>query len=305
METTIVIGGSGFIGKAIQKYVVNKQIGKGFAFAYNKHPENIHNSLDKIRIDLLDKNTLSVIERYPLAIYVSGSADHSLAKSSPSTDLDLNVGAFLNFMEEFRGSLVLLSSQAVYYGLRDEILESVDHVPTIPYGLSKKMMEAYADYFLTEGALTKLWMFRLMYAFGEGEKERRLIPRCARAASDNRRVTIFGGGKSFLNPLPSMFVAETLVEATKDLAKRGKNFLEITNLNYPERVTVGDVVRFLSGVKHFDYEVVESGEEWPVEFWGNTRNLSAHLKEWKINFPSLWDDLKKYFNKLVGSKQLG
>lgn len=302
MEKTIVIGGSGFIGKAIQNYVINKQIEKAFAFAYNKHPENIHNSLDKIRIDLLNKKTLGAAERYQHAIYVSGSADHSLAKSSPSLDLDLNVRAFLNFMEEFNGSLVLLSSQAVYYGLKNEILENTDHVPTIPYGLSKKMMEAYASYFLEEGRLKKLWMFRLMYAFGEGEKERRLIPRCARAASDNKRVTIFGGGKSFLNPLPSMFVAETLVEATKDLAKRDKEFVETTNLNSPKSVTVGDVVRFLSGVKHFDYEIVQSGEEWPVEFWGNTRNLSAHLKEWKIDFPNLWDDLKEYFNKLLRGK---
>lgn len=305
MEKTIVIGGSGFIGRAVQKYVVNKQIGEAFAFAYNRHPENVRNSLDKVRIDLLDKNTLGGIAKFSRAIYVSGSADHGLAKSSPSLDLDLNVRAFLNFMEAFRGSLVLLSSQAVYYGFKGEILESVDHVPTIPYGLSKKMVEAYANYFLTRVALAKLWTFRLMYAFGKGEKEGRLIPRCAKAASNDERVTIFGGGKSFLNPLPSLFVAETLVKAAKDLEKRDKNFLEITNLNYPESVTVGDVVRFLSGVQNFDYEIAESGEEWPVEFWGDTRNLSRHMKRWNLSFPDLWDDLKQYFKVLLRGKQLG
>jgi nucleoside-diphosphate-sugar epimerase len=283
MEKTIVIGGSGFIGRAVQKYVVNKQIGEAFAFAYNRHPENVRNSLDKVRIDLLDKNTLGGIAKFSRAIYVSGSADHGLAKSS----------------------LVLLSSQAVYYGFKGEILESVDHVPTIPYGLSKKMVEAYANYFLTRVALAKLWTFRLMYAFGEGEKEGRLIPRCAKAASNDERVTIFGGGKSFLNPLPSLFVAETLVKAAKDLEKRDKDFLEITNLNYPESVTVGDVVRFLSGVQNFDYEIAESGEEWPVEFWGDTRNLSRHMKRWNLSFPDLWDDLKQYFKVLLRGKQLG
>ncbi len=305
MEKTVVIGGSGFIGRAIQKYVVHRQMENIFTFAFSRHPENIFPNLEKLRVDLLNKDTLKAIEAYPTAIYVAGSADHSLAKSDPTLDLDLNVRAFLNFMEIFRGSLVIISSQAVYYGLNGEILENIDHVPTMPYGISKKMMEAYANYFVAKGDLSKLWILRLMYAFGEGEKERRLIPRCARAVSGNERVEIFGGGKSFLNPLPSVFVARALVEAVEDLDKRAENFLEITNLNYPERATVGDVVRFLDNVKHFDYEIVESGEEWPVRFWGNTRNLSAHMKEWKINFPSLWDDLKEYFTRLLRGREHG
>jgi len=304
-KTIVVIGGSGFIGAALQNHIIDQGLEDAFTFSYNKHPEKIQNKLNKVRINLLDEGSLKPIEEYPVAIYVSGSADHRLAMRSPLLDLDLNVRAFLNFMESFRGSMVLLSSQAVYYGLEGEITEHIDHVPTIPYGLSKQMMEAYAKYFLKKGTLSKLWIFRLMYAFGKGEKERRLIPRCAKATYSNEKVAVFGGGKSFLNPLPSCFVAKVLVRAAKSLKEREENFLEGTNISYSEKVTVGDVVRFLAKVRHFDYVFNESGEEWPVRFWGNTCNLSTHLKEWKLDFPNLWDSLKEYFVELTRGSQSG
>jgi len=305
MEKVIVVGGSGFIGSALQKCVLDQRIENGFTFSYNKHPDKINNNLEKVRIDLFDKDSIKLVESYPIAIYVSGSTDHGLARSSPLLDLDLNAKAFLSFMEKFRGSLILLSSQAVYYGLEGEILENVDHVSTIPYGLSKLMMEAYAKYFLTKGTLSKLWIFRLMYAFGKGEKERRLIPRCAKATYSNERITVFGEGKSLLNPLPSWFVAKILIQAAENLKEIDENFLETTNINYPEKVTVSDVVRFLAKVEHFDYVISEFGEEWPVRFWGNTKNLSTHMKEWKVEFPNLWGNLKEYFIELIRGRQNG
>jgi nucleoside-diphosphate-sugar epimerase len=205
-------------------------------------------------------------------------------------------------MKEFRGSLVLLSSQAVYYGLEGGVHEKVDHVSTVPYGVSKQMVEAYAKYFLRDGLLSKLWIFRLAYAFGKGEKEYRIIPRCANSVRNNEKVTIFGGGKSFVNPLPSEFVAKILVKAAENLEEAKEGFMEITNLNYPRKVTVMDIVSFLSQVKHFDFVVNEAGEEWPVKFWGNTENLSSHLTTWNMEFPELRECLKEYFIELIEGK---
>lgn len=297
---TIVIGGSGFIGCAIQQYVIQQRVEDSFVFSYNAHPEKINSKLGKVHMDLLEKDSVKSLRDYPLAIYVSGSADHSVAMNSPALDLDMTVRTFLNFMEGFKGSLILLSSQASYYGLEGEVGEEVDHVSTIPYGLSKQMVEAYSKYFLKRGFLSRLWIFRLMYAFGKDEKERRLIPRCARATRTNETVSIYGGGNSFLNPLPSWFIAKVLVKVADSLSSEEQNFSEITNINHPEKVTVGDVVAFLEQVKHFNYAIMDSGEEWPVRFWGDTSKLSMYLQEWGIGFPSVWDSLKKYFAELVG-----
>jgi nucleoside-diphosphate-sugar epimerase len=208
-------------------------------------------------------------------------------------------------MEEFRGSLVLLSSQATYYGLEGEIPETVKHIATMPYGLSKQMAEEYARYFLRNDVLRKLWIFRLMYAFGKGEKEHRLIPRCANAVRNNQRITIFGGGKSFLNPLPSWFIAQVLLKAAESLNEKEDKFMEVTNINYPEKVSVKDAVTFLNSVKRFDFVINDSGEDWPVKFWGNTKNLRSHMKEWNIDFPELWDNLKEYFTELIAGKTHG
>ncbi len=305
MKKVLVVGGSGFLGNAAQEFVLSEKMQDDFVFAYNKNPGKIRQNLQRIRLDFLEKNSSKAVVKYPFAIYLAGNADHGLAMRNPSLDLELNAKAFLGFMEAFRGSLVLLSSQAVYYGLEGEVSEGVDHVSTIPYGLSKQMVEAYAKYFLNAGVLSKLWIFRLMYAFGKGEKERRLIPQCAEATRTGENVAIRGGGRSFLNPLPSRFVANVLVRAIESLGKGDVGFLQTTNLNHPEKVRVLDVVKFLNDVKPFEYTIIESGEEWPVKFWGDTHNLSAHLSEWAIDFPNLWDSLKVYFVELLGGRKHG
>jgi UDP-glucose 4-epimerase len=305
MDKVLVVGGSGFIGAAIQQRVLNEHLEDSFTFSFNKNPERIDKNLNKVHLDLLKAGASKETKNYPVAVYVAGNMDHGLAKRSPLLDLDLNVRVFLNFMEEFRGSLVLLSSQATYYGLEGEILETVNHIATTPYGLSKQMAEAYARYFLRNDALPKLWIFRLMYAFGKGEKERRLIPRCANAVRNNQRINIFGGGKSLLNPLPSWFTAQVLLKAVESLKGREDKFMEVTNINYSEKVSVKEVVTFLNRVKHFDYVINDSGEDWPVKFWGNTKNLLSHMREWNIDFPDLWDNLKEYFIELVEGKTHG
>ncbi|MCW4044465.1 MAG: NAD(P)-dependent oxidoreductase [Candidatus Bathyarchaeota archaeon] len=305
MDKVLIVGGSGFIGTAVQQHVLDEGLEDKFTFSFNENPEKIDARLGKVRLDLLKTGAGKKIRQYPIAVYVAGNMDHGLAERSPSQDLDLNVRAFLNFMKEFRGSLVLLSSQATYYGLEGEIPETVDHVATVPYGLSKQMTEEYAKYFMKKGALQKLWIFKLMYAFGRGEKERRLIPRCANAVRSNQRVRIFGGGKSFLNPLSSAFIAQVLLRATAQVKTIEGKFLEVTNINYPEKVSVKDVVTFLNSVKHFDYEISESGEEWPVKFWGNTGNLLSHMREWNMKTPNLWDNLKDYFTELITGKTHG
>uniref|UniRef100_A0A7C2K6E6 NAD(P)-dependent oxidoreductase n=1 Tax=candidate division WOR-3 bacterium TaxID=2052148 RepID=A0A7C2K6E6_UNCW3 len=299
MEKIIVIGGSGFIGQAIQQCVLGQKKKNSFVFSYYLHPEKINDNLEKIQINLLQPNTIKLVKDYPIALYVAGSGDHRLASISPSLDLELNVKTFLNFLEQFKGNLVLLSSQAVYYGLKGEISEDVKHLPTVPYGLSKKAIEAYAEYFFMKRKLSKLWILRLMYAFGEGEKEQRLIPRCARAALTGEKVIIFGKGNSLLNPLPSSFVAEILIKAIEHIKNEEDGFFEVTNLNYPRKVRVIDVVRFLQSIKNFNYTISKKREEMPIEFYGSIKKICTYMKKWNVQFPDLGINLKRYFTKLT------
>jgi len=301
-EKVLVIGGSGFIGKAIQKYVIDIGAADSFIFTYNRHDEAIQSNLDSAKVNLLEIGDAGLLSKSKLAIYVAGNSYHSLAFQDPKRDLELNVFHLINFMEHFHGSLVMLSSQAIYYGLEGEIRETNDHIPTMPYGLSKRFAEGYANYYLDRKSLERLWIFRMMYAFGDGESERRLIPRCALACSSDKSVTVNGGGKSYLNPLPSNFVAEILVKAATSIQARKDGYFEITNINHREKATVVDIVTSLSKIRSFDYSLVESGEEWPVKFYGNVDRLENHLRDWGIGFPDLQKSMKDYFLRLVNDK---
>ena len=108
-----------------------------------------------------------------------------------------------------------------------------------------------------------------MYAFGDREAERRLLPRCVQASINGGRVRVTGGGRSFLNPLPVSFVAEVLLRTADELGDRQDGFFEVTNVNHPETWTVLEVMEALSVISPFDYDVTDGGEDWPVTFHGN------------------------------------
>ncbi len=294
----LVIGGGGFIGRGIQDAAMDMGMGDMLTFTYFEHPERINDGFKKIKIDLSHKDGSPPLKGYDIAIYAAGHANSGMADHDPLTDIELNDFMFLNFMRHYRGSLILLSSQSVYQGLSGEIKEGVDHVPESPFGISKRMAEAYADYYYRMRHIGKLWVFRLLYAYGRGEIERRLLPMCAWASSNNGKVVIHGGGRSYLNPVSSPFVGEVLLRAVETVEEQEDGSREVFNLNHFRKMTALDVVKLLSESKKFDYTVDEKGETWPVKYWGDTDKLSVLLKEWKVSYPDIKQALVDYFMEI-------
>ena len=68
MDKTIVIGGSGFIGQAVQRQVQEKGLDKDFVFSYNKNAASIDAKLSEVHIDLLGKTDVEIAEGFPAAI---------------------------------------------------------------------------------------------------------------------------------------------------------------------------------------------------------------------------------------------
>ena len=294
----IVVGGSGFIGQALQAAALDRGMGELFAFTYNEHPEAIKDCFPKIKIDLSHHDGASHLTEYGTAIFVAGNSDAELSRKDPWRDLDLNVHHLLNLVRYFRGNLVLLSSQSVYYGLDGKMMEEVNHVPVVPQGISKRAAEEYAQYLTDLGYLEKLWIFRLRYAFGPGERSSRLIPVCNAAATKGGTVTVQGMGKSLLNPLPSEWVGEVLLRAAETLSFERDRVVNITNLNHPDRMNVAQVVRILAAERKFDFTLEEKEENWPVTFWGDTERLSQQLKIWRMTFPDIKQSLRRYFAEM-------
>jgi len=295
---TLIVGGSGFIGRALQAAVLNRGTADMFAFTYNEHPERIKDCFPKVKIDLSTPEGAAPLKGYKNAIYVVGNSNAALSRKEPWRDIELNVKLLLNFVRYFRGNLVLLSSQSVYYGLEGKIREDVNHVPVVPHGISKRIAEEYAEYLAHLGFLEKLWVFRLRYAFGLGEQQRRLIPMCNWAAATGGKVKVHGKGASLMNPLPAEWVGEVLIRAVDTLDFERERSVNFTNLNHPDKMTVAKMVKILAGERRFDYELEKGEEEWPVHFWGDTEFLAKQLKTWNVEFPDLDESLRKYFAEL-------
>ena len=294
----LVVGGSGFIGRGIQEAAMDMGMGDLLTFTYSEHPENINDGFKKVKVDLLHKDGADPLKDYSLAIFVAGHGNQGTADLDPFRDIQINTTLFLNFMRYYRGSLVMLSSQAVYQGLSGAVKENVDHVPESPFGISKRMAEAYADFYYRTEHIRKLWVFRLLYAYGRGELERRLLPMCAWAASNHGKVVLHGGGKSYLNPLSSSFVGEVLLRAVDTVEEQDDGSREVFNLNHPKKMTSLDVVKLLSGAKRFEHKVEEGGENWPIRYWGDTDKLAVLFKEWKLSFPDEKRSLVDYFKDI-------
>ena len=150
---TIVVGGSGMIGSAIQRRVIKQEKNESFTFSYYTNKSQIRRGLESLHLDLFDKDSIRQLEGFHNAIYLAGNTDHALASKDPAKDVQLNVEAFLNFMKFFKGALVLFSSQAVYYGYEGSVKEDAVQKPTIPYGISRHGAEMYAEYFKHVGKL--------------------------------------------------------------------------------------------------------------------------------------------------------
>jgi nucleoside-diphosphate-sugar epimerase len=294
MGRTLVLGSTGFVGRTIQDLVTDAGTSEDFVFAYRSSPELILEGLGSLRVDLLDGESAAQVAAFDTVVWVAGNSDHGLAWRDPKADFELSAGTMLGLLEHFHGGLTMLSSQAVYFGLSGAIPEDVDHVPTMPYGFGKLAGERYARWALDAGRLEKLWVYRLMYAFGRHEKSRRLLASCIRSSRDGSLVTVAGGGLSFLNPLPASFLGEVLLASSRELQKEPIGFSEVTNINHPNPWTVLEVVELLSTLGAFEYQVVEGGEEWPVTFHGSVDRLAGWLAKWDMSFPDVERGLAAY-----------
>jgi nucleoside-diphosphate-sugar epimerase len=262
-----------------------------YVFSYFSNQRGIDDKLQKVKLDL-SRLSNPVLKKFDRAIFLVGTPDQH---SSPIMCFDMNFKMFINFVQDYKGSLVLLSSQAVYDDLAGEVKEDIDHVATKPYAISKQATESYARYLVESRALDKLLILRSKYIFGQGEKSGRLISVCAHRS----RVIIKGKGESVLSPLPVSFVAKVLLAFEERLSQKNAGTVDVINLNYFKPITAREVVEFLCSVKAFDYEVSEDEETFPVRFYGNTDKLSLYLRECQMAFPNVWEEMKVYYYRCL------
>jgi nucleoside-diphosphate-sugar epimerase len=171
----------------------------------------------------------------------------------------------VRFLQHFEGRLVLLSSGAVYHGLRGPVGPSSKLEPRFPYATSKLAAERYIAAFADGGRLREHVVLRVFHPFGPGEPERRIMARLVRAFGLERRqeFTVFGDGSTLMDVLPVTAVAAMAVSAA--LAPVNGVTLDVCAGNPP---SLAELVRHVGEAFDIRATVVPDPQraEEPIEF---------------------------------------
>jgi nucleoside-diphosphate-sugar epimerase len=151
---------------------------------------------------------------FDVIVHLAGNANHGLAEREPWADLTASgvlAASILGRISTRR--IVLLSSAAVYAGLRGRVDPGQCVRPPMAYALSKLYVEGLVASLVTGGRAESAFIVRLYNAFGPGERPGRLIPRVVDAARTGQPFTLTGDPSSLSDPVHVDDVVTCLVAA--------------------------------------------------------------------------------------------
>jgi dolichol-phosphate mannosyltransferase len=259
----LVVGGTGFVGRHVCRLAAEAGVG---TTATHRRPvaESKVEGVRYERIDLL-ADELSSIQRYHTAIWCMGQSDHRAAWTEPAADLAANAVALARFLEIFDGRLVLVSSGAVYHGLRGPVSPTTALAPLHPYAISKLAGERLASAYRASGRLTGLVVVRLFHPFGPGERPTRLVPQLLTrfVTEGNPHFRLRGDGATLMDVLPVETAATAIFEAA--ISDVDELTLDVCRGGGRRLVDVVQEVGQALGIQP-EIELDRSQSEEPIEF---------------------------------------
>lgn|GEM_PF-974201 len=280
-----VIGASGFVGSWIfkmaqEKFGADNVLGVYFTKRLNGNCVDFHQFTERF----LNKTQVLLI--------AAGNSNHNLAERDFACVYEMETKYIDDiFSKGFQGFVVYLGSAAIYYGSKAVVDEKDVYPVKNSYGLAKLLAEQTLRCGVKMSG-SRVLIYRLMYAFGEGEKQTRLMTAIKNAVKTGTTLKVFGSGTSYLNPLPVWFVAQILVKSVNLIQEQTKE-IEVCNLAHELPVRVIDVVEFMR--KNFDLKYELWGNEsYPVEFYVNVAKLKDFLSRMGERFPDVWTEMYKF-----------
>lgn len=284
----LVVGGSSFLGRNLLEELTEGDYQFSDVAATFLNDISFPSWAESLGIEVMQYDTVNnkrSWDKYDVCIYLAGNSDHGLAIRDPVQDLSITTVGLLNFLQDFHGHLVYLSSGAVYYGLKGYVNVQMKLNPVFAYGISKLACEQYIKALYHRHNLDSYVIFRLFYAFGKYDKPRRLIPRVVESLllDERNKFSVAGTGQSFMDPLDARYVAKVLAKATAR-----NDISDIFDLCGGHNRTVTQVVKDIGYVLGKNITVTADGtpEAFPLEFYGSPKRM---IKALGISSPSSFE----------------
>ena len=186
----LVIGGTGFIGSAVAKYIQSKG-----------HPFSVWDL--KSGRDIRDKATFTVDNfNYDIVMVFAAVTSQIEFETRPEESLATNVNGLFNVLEACRRSKVkkvlFASSSSVYGGSRKKMSEGDPYQPNNMYATSKVLGEQLVNSCIRKNYFDGL-ILRYFNVYGIGENEKgdykSIISIFLESIEKNGKVVIYGNGK--------------------------------------------------------------------------------------------------------------
>ena len=258
-QNILVTGGSGFIGSAIVKYLVNLNHN---VIVYDNNSRGKLRRLKKIKKkikfikgDIRDKKKLfSIHNKIDTVIHLAYVNGTKFFYNKPFEVLDIAVNGLLNILDFSKKKKIknffLASSSEVYQNPikiptdEKEMLKIPNiHNPRYSYGGGKIISELYGLYFAKK-YFKKFVIFRPHNVYGKDMGNEHVIPEFInrfKKLKNNNKFLIYGTGKE----IRSFIYIDDFISGFDKVFKKGKNF-EIYNIGTSQKINIGDLAVLIS-----------------------------------------------------------
>ncbi len=257
MTTVLVTGGAGFIGSNLVEDLIsqdyNVRVLDNFETGKRENLSGLENKIELIKGDI---RNMELVKRVVKGVdYISHQAAlPSMLKSieEPIPTTEVNVLGTLNILLAARDSdvnrIVYASSSSVYAGV-DELpkRESMNMVPTSPYGLTKIANEHYFKVFHDIYGLKSVGL-RYFNVFGPRQDQKSdyaaVIPKFINLMINNKKPPIYGDGEQTRD---FTFVKDAAIANIISFKSKKSNG-DAYNIASGKQISVNDLVKKINEI---------------------------------------------------------
>lgn len=203
--------------------------------------------VEAVRCDLSDAAAVAELAaragELDALLVLAANGDPVRSVSDPGADLTETTVTALHTFQAFRARrLVYFSSGAVYEGLAGAVDPSSAIRPRLPYAVSHRAAECYADYFVERGHFDHAVALRFFGAFGPHEPPRKIYSRLIwRFAFERAKdMTLKGDGRNIIDAMYVDDAVQALLRVFSAPAARG---FEIVDLPGGNPMTIAELAQ--------------------------------------------------------------